>query len=333
MGPQGTCREPSNLTPMAVNSISFGSPHVRCTPMWALSNITCAEPNESKKNTHPKYITALFREQGRSIAGMPGYMQVRIRVARRSIPPPWGSIRLRLAPRTYDAPPWGVRVVSQTKSRKMPTRNILPLFSVLQDAGGIPHYRNLTSLDDDFFYKIQAVYLGMISYTDWIFGQLLKGLAKIEGGAMAGRTAVFFSSDHGDFAGDYGLVEKWPGSMADVLTRVPLYARLPAGYLSSSVSGQGHAVQGHVSQAPVQTADVLETMYPSRAVQFHPHGGQFDFVWLSARTPHGGASYVWRVVSQTKSREIPTRNTLPLFVVIRLDLANITLPGWIRFGQ
>ena len=33
--------------------------------------------------------------------------------------------------------------------------------------------------------------------------------------------------------------------------------------------------------------------YASRAVQFHPHGGQSDFVWLSARTPHGGASYVW----------------------------------------
>ena len=28
-------------------------------------------------------------------------------------------------------------------------------------------------------------------------------------------------------------------------------------------------------------------MYASRAVQFHPHGGQSDFVWLSARTPHG----------------------------------------------
>ena len=27
------------------------------------------------------------------------------------------------------------------------------------------------------------------------------------------------------------------------------------------------------------------------AVQLHPHGGQFNFVWLSARTPHG--AYVW----------------------------------------
>ena len=33
--------------------------------------------------------------------------------------------------------------------------------------------------------------------------------------------------------------------------------------------------------------------YAPRAVQFHPHGSQSDFVWLSARTPHGGALYVW----------------------------------------
>lgn len=36
--------------------------------------------------------------------------------------------------------------------------------------------------------------------------------------------------------------------MADVLTRVPLYARIPGG------------VAGHVATAPVQTADILETM-------------------------------------------------------------------------
>ena len=29
----------------------------------------------------------------------------------------------------------------------------------------------------------------------------------------------------------------------------------------------------------------------SRAVQFHPDGGQLDFVWLTARTPHG--AHVW----------------------------------------
>lgn len=36
--------------------------------------------------------------------------------------------------------------------------------------------------------------------------------------------------------------------MDDVLTRVPLYARIPGG------------VAGHVARAPVQTADILETI-------------------------------------------------------------------------
>ena len=56
-----TRREPFNSTPMAVNSISPGPPHVRCAPMWALS--TCGEPDEIKKNTHPRHTAALVREQ------------------------------------------------------------------------------------------------------------------------------------------------------------------------------------------------------------------------------------------------------------------------------
>ena len=42
--------------PWGINPISSGSPRVR--PMGR----TCGEPDEIKKNTHPKYITALFRE-------------------------------------------------------------------------------------------------------------------------------------------------------------------------------------------------------------------------------------------------------------------------------
>jgi hypothetical protein len=30
---------------------------------------------------------------------------------------------------------------------------------------GIPFYRNLTTLNEDMFYKIEAVYLGMVAYT------------------------------------------------------------------------------------------------------------------------------------------------------------------------
>ena len=54
---RGTSREPFNSTPMAVNSISSGSPHVRRMGVHR----TCGEPEEVKKNTHPEYFTALFR--------------------------------------------------------------------------------------------------------------------------------------------------------------------------------------------------------------------------------------------------------------------------------
>ena len=59
-GRQGTTREPFNSTPMAVNSISPGSPHVHSMRR------TCGEPDGIKKNTHheKETITALSRCQG-----------------------------------------------------------------------------------------------------------------------------------------------------------------------------------------------------------------------------------------------------------------------------
>ena len=53
--------EPFNPTPMAVNSISSGPPHV----LRAHTGVhrTCGEPDEIKKNTHPKRFTALCRRE------------------------------------------------------------------------------------------------------------------------------------------------------------------------------------------------------------------------------------------------------------------------------
>jgi len=41
-------------------------------------------------------------------------------------------------------------------------------------------------------------------------------------------TAVFFFADHGDFTGDYGLVEKTQNTFEDCLTRVPFLIKPPA---------------------------------------------------------------------------------------------------------
>lgn len=99
----------------------------------------------------------------------------------------------------------------------------------------IREYRNLDKLPDGLLEKIQSIYLGMNSYMDWVLGQLLETLDET---GLADETTLFVSSDHGDWAGDYGLVEKWPSALDDTITRVPLLARMPGNKAGHVVNGQ-----------------------------------------------------------------------------------------------
>jgi len=122
----------------------------------------------------------------------------------------------------------------------------------------IRQYRNLTSLDSAFFRKLHSVYLGSITYSDYLFGLLL---AAVDEYGWADSTTVAVFADHGDYAGDYGLVEKWPSGLEDVLTRVPLIVRTPGG------------VKGHAVKTPVQLFDIVPTILdiagiPLKHVQF-----------------------------------------------------------------
>ena len=72
------------------------------------------------------------------------------------------------------------------------------------------------------------------------------------------------------------------------------------------------------------------------AVQFHSHGGQFNFVWLSARTMHPMGRTCGEL---TKSRRLPTRNPLPLFFVNRYvqllrqrDVKTVHPGSWASLG-
>jgi choline-sulfatase len=91
----------------------------------------------------------------------------------------------------------------------------------------------LTDLDEKFFRKLHSVYLGTISFSDFLFGLLM---AAVDENDFRKNTTVAVFADHGDYAGDYGLVEKWPSGLEDVLTRVPLLIRTPGGT-------QGHVVK------------------------------------------------------------------------------------------
>jgi len=72
--------------------------------------------------------------------------------------------------------------------------------------------------------EIQAVYYGMITFIDTLVGQVLAAL-KAQG--LEEDTLVIFCSDHGDYAGQYGINEKWDGSLQDCLLQVPFIMKGP----------------------------------------------------------------------------------------------------------
>lgn len=122
---------------------------------------------------------------------------------------------------------------------------------------GIRESYRLTGLGEAVFRKIQAVYLGMVSYTDWLLGEMMEALQRT---GHEQDTALFVLSDHGDYGGDYGLVEKWPSGLEDVLTHVPIIARIPGG------------ARGHVAEEMVELFDVMATCLDLAGVEAqHTH--------------------------------------------------------------
>jgi choline-sulfatase len=94
---------------------------------------------------------------------------------------------------------------------------------------GIREMYGLNSLDDATLRKIRAVYYGQVSYSDWLMGELMEAIEKT---GHEKDTALFLLSDHGDYSGDFGLIEKWPSGLEDCLTHVPLIGRVPGAHPS-----------------------------------------------------------------------------------------------------
>ena len=109
----------------------------------------------------------------------------------------------------------------------------------------IRRYRRLDELPASSFRKLNAVYLGMISYTDWLLGELMTVMDDL---GLFDNTVLIVSSDHGDWAGDYGLVEKWPSDFSEALNRVPLIVKAPG-------NKAGHTVHG-----PVEMFDLMPSV-------------------------------------------------------------------------
>lgn len=115
-----------------------------------------------------------------------------------------------------------------------------PLFmATLRERGG------LERLNQDDWAEITATYYGMVSRLD---DQLGRVTAAVQASGLQDRTLTCFFTDHGEYLGDYGLIEKWPSGLDDCLVRNPLV-----------IAGPGVG-QGQVCDGLVEMIDLLPTL-------------------------------------------------------------------------
>jgi len=155
-------------------------------------------------------------------------------------------------PLSYPHPPYGVEdpFFSAIDRGKLPDRILTPEGwagkpSLLKGVHSRQQMHNWTEPRWD---ELRATYYGMCMRLDHQFGLLVDAL---KAAGMYDDAAIFLLSDHGDFTGDYGLVEKAQNTFEDCLSRVPLIVKPP----------KNTPVKPRVSEAIVELVDFSETVY------------------------------------------------------------------------
>ncbi len=113
---------------------------------------------------------------------------------------------------------------------------------------GIWENQKLGGWTQERWTELRATYYGMCSRLDHQFGMLLDVLKHSN---RYDDSAIFFFSDHGDYTGDYGLVEKTQNTFEDCLSRVPFIVKPP----------KDVRVRPRVCDALVELVDFSATVY------------------------------------------------------------------------
>lgn len=169
-------------------------------------------------------------------------------------------------PLSYPHPPYGVEdpFFSLIDRSMLPARTPAPATwegkpSMLK---GIHERQNLTGWTEDRWTELRATYYGMCARSDRLLGMLVQALRDA---GLYEETAIFVFSDHGDFAGDYGLVEKNQNTFEDCLSRVPVVIKPPAWV----------PVKPRVSDALVELVDFPATVEAMTGISpGHTHFGR-----------------------------------------------------------
>lgn len=104
----------------------------------------------------------------------------------------------------------------------------LPIIEKLEEAPAVLNaYRkiyDLEEMNESEWRKVVEAYYSMVSYSDDLVGDIINTIREA---GIEENTLLIFTSDHGDFAGEHGAVEKWDTMFYDCLVKVPLILRYP----------------------------------------------------------------------------------------------------------
>ena len=169
-------------------------------------------------------------------------VQTGIRLVDEGLPEPFVLVVTLFAPHPpfAVAEPWYSLHDRDDMPTPAPVGSGKPAFmAALRQAGGLDEI----TLED--WAEIAATYHGMVSRVDDQFGRVL---AALDRAGVRDRTVVCFHTDHGEYLGDYGLVEKWPSGLDDCLVRNPLV-----------IAGPGLA-EGQEYTGLVEMVDIVPTV-------------------------------------------------------------------------
>ncbi len=119
---------------------------------------------------------------------------------------------------------------------------------------GIHRNQRLEGWAEQRWRELRATYYGMCARTDHQYGLIVEAL---KDAGIYDETALFMFSDHGDFTGDYGLVEKTQNTFEDCLSRVPFVLKPPKDW---------HC-RPRVSDALVELIDFTATVYDLAGIE------------------------------------------------------------------
>lgn len=153
----------------------------------------------------------------------------------------------------YDVSEWGEGTKNGSRIKKpenfyQPTETLPPMLQDQRNGGNKVWNMDMAFKDEQLWRNYIGAYYALVTEIDHHVGEILKALDEA---GIENETIVIYTSDHGDFVGNHGMVEKCASghNIYEDILNVPLMIRIP-----------GNKNRGKRTAELVTLADVLPTL-------------------------------------------------------------------------